>query len=143
MMALSRRKVGIKGITIPMIRKWILSPKTLTDREVLFERDAESGREDAVAEVITNLLHISPNELEESMDEVYITSKGGLIVWLVATEEFVKKIFRHAAKIRDEDISFIPHIPAAAKSRRKAIETRLNEQRTRPEVSEGGPQEKQ
>ena len=89
MMSLSRKKVRIKGLTIENTKKWVLSAKILTDRQILFERDGESGQEDTVADVLANILRMYPSEIERNMEEVYITTKGEFIVWLVAEEKFV------------------------------------------------------
>ena len=75
------------------------------------------------------ILRIAPSEIEQNIEEVYVTTTGGTTVWLVGQEKFVQKVFRQVAQVKNEDYSFIPHIPAAAKARRKAIETKLNDQR--------------
>ena len=68
-----------------------MCPRSLTDSEVLYDRDAESGREDVVAEVIANTLRIHPTEIEKNMEEVYVTKKGGNIMWIVGEESLSRR----------------------------------------------------
>ena len=57
--------------------------------------------------------------------------KNNLILWVVSTEQFVQKVFRKAAIVRDNDARIIPHIPLGAKKRKDAIERQLKAQRER------------
>ena len=96
MMNLSRQKVGITGLTIDNIKKWALSDVELTERQILFEREGESAREDAVADILANVLHIFPGEVERNLKEVYITTKGAIIAWIKTDPRMVVELHKRA-----------------------------------------------
>ena len=87
------------------------------------------GRKDAVADILANRLCIYPREIENNLKEVYVTktketkdNQGNLTVRMVAPEGFIKRIFNTAARVQDQEFSFVSHIPPAARNRRIAIE---------------------
>ena len=59
-----------------------MSARKPTERKMLF-------REEAMADVVTNILRKKANKMERNLQEVYITTKGAFIVWLITDRPFI------------------------------------------------------
>merc|ERR1711954_142487 len=111
-------------MTINEFRKFIWSPKRpVNDVSVINADIYDNDRRKAIKWKVEKFLHINSDQL--TIEDYYITSKGGYIAWIKTDPRMINEIHRRAAKASIKDFRMTTFIPKLARDRKAGADRLL------------------